>query len=78
MMTYYWVYEDDGTNRVRVHNATCSRCNDGRGMKGSRLRDNRWHGCFGTEREAIDYALSTGRRDAKGCWFCLRGMGSLR
>ena len=22
--------------------------------------------------------LSTGRLDAKGCWFCLRGMGSLR
>ena len=48
------------------------------GMKGSRLPGNRWHGPFGTEREAIDCALSTGRPDAKGCWFCLRGMGSLR
>ena len=31
-------------------------------MKGSRLPDNRWHGPFGTEREAIDRALSTGRQ----------------
>ena len=74
----YWVYEDDQTDRARVHKATCSRCNDGRGLKGSRLPDNRWHGPFGTEREAIDRALSTDRSDAKGCRFCLRGTGSLR
>ena len=74
----YWVYEDDPTNRARVHKAACSHCNDGQGMKGSRLTDNRRHGPFGTEREAIDCAQSTGRPDAKGCWFCLRGMGSLR
>ena len=36
-MTYYWVYEDDSTNRARLHKATCSRCNDGQGMKGSRF-----------------------------------------
>ena len=77
MMTYYWVYEDDSTNRARLHKATCCCCNDGQGMKGSRLPDNRWHGPFGTVREAIDCALSTGHLDAKGCWFCLRGMGSL-
>ena len=76
-MTYYWVDEDDSTNRARLHKATCSRCNDGQGMKRSRLPDNRWHGPFGTVREAIDCALSTGHLDAKGCWFCLRGMGSL-
>ena len=29
MMTYYWVYEDDSTNRARLHKATCSRYNDG-------------------------------------------------
>ena len=74
----YWVYEDDPTNRARVHKAKCSRCNDGQGMKGARLPDNRWHGLFGTEREAMDFALSTGRLDAKGCRFCLREMGSLR
>ena len=74
----YWVYEDDPTNRARVHKATCSRCNEGQGMKGSRRPDNRWHGPFGTVREATGYARSTGRPDAKGCWFCLRDIGSLR
>ena len=74
----YWVYEDDATNSVRVHKAKCRWCNDGRGIKGSRLADNRWHGAFDTEREAIDKAISRGRRDARGCWFCLRGMGSLQ
>ena len=43
-MMHYWVYEDDPTNRVRVHKAICSRCNDGQGLKGSRHLDNRWHG----------------------------------
>ena len=74
----YWVYVDDPTNRVRVHRGSCSYCNDGRGMKESRLPDNRWHGPYATEREAIDIALMTGRLDAKGCWFCLGEVGSLR
>ena len=46
-------------------------------MKGSRLPDNRWHGPFKTEQEAIDVVLETGRRDAKWCWFYLRGLGGL-
>ena len=74
----YWVYEDGATNRVRVHKATCNLCNHGRGMKGSFLPYNRWHSLFGTEREVIDRAPSTGRPGAKGCWFCLRIMVSLR
>ena len=74
----YWVYEDDPTNRVRVHRATCGYCNDGQGVKGSRRSDNRWHGPFGTKQEAIELALSTGRPDAGGCGSCLREMGSLR
>lgn len=74
----YWVYEDNPTNRVRVHKAACGRCNHGQGMKGSRLPDNRWHGPFSTKQFAISRALRTGRLDAKGCWFCLRSVGSLR
>ena len=66
----YWVYEDDPTNRVSIHKAACRRCKEGQRKKGSRLPDNRWHGPFGTEQEAIKMALETGRRHAKGCWFC--------
>ena len=52
----YWVYEYP-TNRVRIHRATCSLCNSGRGMKGSRLPDNRGGGPLGTAQEDIDAAL---------------------
>ena len=74
----YWVYEDDPTNCVRVHKATCSFCNDGKGIKGSRLPDNRWHGPFETVQKACDKALSTGRLNIKGCGSCMRHLGSLR
>ena len=76
-MTHQWVCEDDPTNRVRVRKAICSRCNDGRGLKGSHHLDNRWRGPFETEREAIECALNTGHTDARGCWFCLREIGIL-
>ena len=74
----YWVYEDDPTKRVRVHKAGCSRCKNGRGMKGSRLPDNRWSGPYETEGQAVEQALRTGQPDAKGCWFSLGGLGPLR
>ncbi len=74
----YWVYEDDPTNRVRIHKAECVYCNDGQGIKGARLTDNRWHGPYGTEQEAIDKARGTGRRDAQGGGCCLPGLRSLR
>lgn len=74
----WWVYEDDPTSRVRVHDATCRYCNDGHGVRGSRLPDNRWYGPFRTRDEAIGKALSTGRGDARGCPTCLPDVGSLR
>lgn len=74
----WWVYEDDPTKRVRVHESTCAYCRDGRGLHGSRLPDNRWHGPFATREEATATALSTGRADARGCGACLPDMGRLR
>ena len=74
----YWVYEDNPTNRARIHKAECVYCNDGQGIKGSRLADNRWHGPFETLEEAVRRAKRTGRRDAKGGGCCLPSLGSLR
>lgn len=68
----YWVYEDDPTSKARVHKGTCGYCNHGRGIRGSRLSDNRWIGPFETEEEAIDKALRTGRSDVRRCKSCLR------
>lgn len=39
----WWVYEDDPTNRVRVHDAACRYCNDARGLRGSPLVRYSWH-----------------------------------
>ncbi len=66
----YWVYEDDPTNRARVHKATCGYCNQGRGLHGSRLPDNRWHGPFLTREEAYSRLRATGRSNADGCKVC--------
>ena len=74
----YWVYEDDPTKRVRVHRGTCTRCNNGRGMKGSRLPDNRWHGPFTILDAAIEKALNTPTSDVAGCGHCLKQVGTLR
>ena len=74
----WWVYEDDVTKHVRVHEAARGHCNEGRGHRGSRLPDNRWHGTFRTMQAAIDKALSTGHEDVGGCGVCLRELGALR
>ncbi len=67
----YWVYEDRPTSRTRIHKSTCRFCNDGKGLHGSRLPDNKWHGPFESEENAIGIALDTGHSDISGCGSCL-------
>ncbi len=67
----HWVYEDMPTSRARIHESICVYCNDGSGLKGSRLPDNRWHGPFESLESAIGIALDTGHSDIRGCGFCL-------
>jgi hypothetical protein len=46
-MKRYWVYENWTHKRVRVHDANCSYCNDGRGIQASHSgRNDKWHGPF--------------------------------
>ena len=75
----WWVYEDDATSWVRVHRAICEHCNDGRGRYATRLAPTT-AGTVPTrrEQEAIDKALSTGKRDVKGCGTCLPELCFLR
>ena len=67
----YWVYEDDVTDNARVHKGICGYCNHGRGIRETRLPDNRWIGPFETESEAHRQALRTGRSGVRGCKVCL-------
>ena len=66
----YWVYEDAPTSRARIHKAACRLCNDGRGLHGSRLPDNRWIGPLESVEVALEVALDTERRDIAECKFC--------
>ena len=66
----YWVYEDDPTNMARVHVDSCRYCNYGKGVRGRRLDDNRWHGPFESCEGAFAKAEATGRSDVRGCRFC--------
>lgn len=66
----YWVYEDIPTSRTRIHKAACRFCNDGRGLHGSRLPDNRWIGPLESGEVALEVALDTERRDIAECKIC--------
>lgn len=68
--TEYWVYVDDVTSSARVHEAHCSFCNYGAGMKQSRKPENRWCGPLSLE-EAVEKAKRSGKRDTAGCGWCL-------
>lgn len=67
----YYVYEDDKTERARVHTGACSHCNEGRGKKPSRLPGNRWHGPFETRAEAETFAQSLKQKNTGNCGNCL-------
>ena len=67
----YYVHEDDATSMAKVHLGACSFCNHGRGMKDTRLPDNRWHGPFPDRESANGRARATRKRDVAECKVCL-------
>ena len=64
--TAFWVYEDDPTNRARVHRGDCRYCNP----CGTRKPDNRWHGPYATRADAFAAMRRLGKRDTGGCGIC--------
>lgn len=68
----YYVYEDDMTDRVRVHTGDCGQCNEGKGKKPSRQPSNRWHGPFDTLTEAEAFAKTLHKKNTGNCGNCLR------
>ncbi len=65
------VYEDDITNRARIHFEP-SDCYQKR--KASRRPDNRWHGPYASLEEAWAKVRETGKSDVGECgsWNCLK------
>lgn len=62
----FWVYEDDVTNRARVHRSDCGHCNPHE----PRLPDNRWHGPYATREDAFEIERRLAKRDTGGCGIC--------
>lgn len=64
----FWVYANLPTNTCTIHFEFCRYCNDGEGVKESKiLEENRWYGPFNTLQEALQKAADTGLRNIDKC-----------
>lgn len=66
-MRYYHVFENRVAKRVRVHDAACSLVE----KRAEGPSQNKWHGPFGSRKEALRFAQSLRRSDTKECGRCL-------
>ncbi len=67
----FWVYENFGNKRARIHDGACRYCNDGQGVGGDQTNDDdKWHGPFATFLEAEATAEGLGQKDTRPCGVC--------
>lgn len=67
----YWVYENYVHQYAKIHRASCSFCNYGRGLHPDRTDDNsRWLGPFDRIDDALDAAKSTRQTEVNRCGSC--------
>ncbi len=67
----FWIYENFGNKRARIHTSDCRYCNDGAGVGGDPNNDDdEWHGPFATFAEAEAKAASLGQKDTRPCGVC--------
>jgi hypothetical protein len=67
----YWVYENWRHKRARVHVAECSKCNDGKGMRGTNdSNSGRWVGRFDDRESAFAEMQRIDQPDHGGCQLC--------
>jgi F-type H+-transporting ATPase subunit beta len=67
----FWIYENFGAKRARIHTGGCRYCNDGAGVGGNKDNDDDvWHGPFDTFSEAEAKAGTLNQKDTKPCGAC--------
>ncbi len=67
----FWIYENFGNKRARIHTANCRYCNNGVGVGGDQTNDDdKWHGPFDTFNEAEAKATSLNQKDTRACGVC--------
>ncbi len=75
----FWVYENwtvQAGGKAIVHRGECRFCNHGNEQgiypNPSSGRNDKWHGSFATENDAMNYARSLNKRTVRRCKFCSR------
>lgn len=67
----FWIYENYGSKRARIHTGECRYCNDGAGVGGDTSNDDdKWHGPFNSFSAAEDAAGALGQPDTRPCGVC--------
>ncbi|MEQ9315395.1 MAG: F0F1 ATP synthase subunit beta [Henriciella sp.] len=67
----FWIYENFGNKRARIHTANCRYCNNGQGVGGDQTNDDdKWHGPFDTFAEADKKATALKQKDTRACGVC--------
>ena len=67
----FWIYENYGNKRARIHTGACRYCNEGQGVGGDQTNDDdKWHGPFGTFDDAEKAAKALGQPDTRPCGVC--------
>ena len=67
----FWIYENFGNKRARIHTANCRYCNDGQGVGGDQTNDDdKWHGPFDTFAAADKAAKALKQKDTRACGAC--------
>ena len=67
----FWIYENFGSKRARIHASDCRYCNNGAGVGGDATNDDdKWHGPFAAFAEADAAAKALGQKDTRACGVC--------
>ena len=67
----FWIYENFGNKRARIHTADCRYCNNGQGVGGDQTNDDdKWHGPFGAFKDADNAAKALKQKDTRACGVC--------
>ena len=67
----FWIYENFGNKRARIHSANCRYCNNGQGVGGDQTNDDdKWHGPFDEFAAANKAAKALKQKDTAPCGAC--------
>ena len=67
----FWIYENFGNKRARLHTSSCRYCNDGQGVGGDQTNDDdKWHGPFDAFAVADAAMADLKQKDARACGVC--------